>query len=98
MPMVFKICKQFFIGLFIFSGNYLFGQTPQKEHTTNEKPNFVLILVDDAALQDFGVYGGEASTPNIDKLAHRGTMFTNYHSSLMCAPARAMLLTVVIVI
>lgn len=93
MPMVFKICKQFFIGLFIFSGNYLFGQTPQKANTTNEKPNFVLILVDDAALQDFGVYGGEASTPNIDKLAHRGTMFTNYHSSLMCAPARAMLLT-----
>jgi len=58
-----------------------------------EKPNFVLILVDDAALQDFGVYGGEAYTPNIDKLAHQGTMFTNYHSSLMCAPARAMLLT-----
>lgn len=56
-------------------------------------PNFVLILVDDAALQDFGVYGGEAYTPNIDQLAHQGTMFTNYHSSLMCAPARAMLLT-----
>jgi len=37
--------------------------------------------------------GLEAFTPNIDKLAHQGTMFTNYHSSLMCAPARAMLLT-----
>ncbi len=59
----------------------------------NNPPNFILILVDDAALQDFGVYGGEAFTPNIDKLAHQGTMFTNYHSSLMCAPARAMLLT-----
>ena len=58
-----------------------------------ERPNFVLILVDDAALQDFGVYGGEAHTPNIDNLAAQGTMFTNYHSSLMCAPARAMLLT-----
>lgn len=56
-------------------------------------PNFVLILVDDAALQDFGAYGGEAYTPNIDYLASRGTMFTNHHSTLMCAPARAMLLT-----
>lgn len=60
---------------------------------TVKKPNFVLILVDDAALQDFGIYGGEAHTPNIDNLAQQGTMFTNYHSSLMCAPSRAMLLT-----
>jgi len=57
------------------------------------KPNIVLILVDDAALMDFGAYGGEANTPNIDKLAHQGTMFTNYHTSPSCAPSRAMLLT-----
>ena len=67
--------------------------TAQTRGLSYERPNFVLILVDDAALQDFGVYGGEAYTPNIDQLAHQGTMFTNYHSSLMCAPARAMLLT-----
>ena len=56
-------------------------------------PNIVLILVDDAALMDFGCYGGEAHTPNIDALAHGGTMFTHYRSSLMCAPSRSMLLT-----
>ena len=33
------------------------------------RPNFVLILVDDAGLMDFGAYGGEAATPNIDRLA-----------------------------
>jgi len=77
----------------ILFGNSLFSQDLQEKNATIEKPNFVLILVDDAALQDFGVYGGEAYTPNIDNLAHEGTMFTNYHSSLMCAPARAMLLT-----
>jgi arylsulfatase/uncharacterized sulfatase len=85
--------KKLFLGLFIFYGNYLFSQSLQEQNTTTEKPNFVLILIDDAALQDLGVYGGEAYTPNIDELAHQGTMFTNYHSSLMCAPARAMLLT-----
>ena len=56
-------------------------------------PNIVLILVDDAALMDFGCYGGEASTPNIDRLANQGTMFLNHHALLMCAPSRSMLLT-----
>ncbi len=56
-------------------------------------PNIVLILADDVALMDFGIYGGEASTPNIDQLAKKGSMFTNHHASPMCAPSRAMLLT-----
>lgn len=59
----------------------------------NTPPNIVLILVDDAALMDFGCYGGEAATPNIDRLAKGGTMFTNYHTSPMCAPSRSMLMT-----
>ena len=57
------------------------------------KPNVVVLLVDDAALMDFGIYGGEARTPNIDALAGRGAMFTQYRSSPLCAPSRAMLLT-----
>ena len=56
-------------------------------------PNIVLILLDDAGIMDLGIYGGEASTPHIDALAQRGMMFTNYHSSPVCAPSRAMLLT-----
>lgn len=36
------------------------------------RPNIVVILVDDAALMDFGVYGGEARTPNMDALAASG--------------------------
>jgi arylsulfatase/uncharacterized sulfatase len=76
--------------LFLFSillGNVIYSQDSET------KPNIVLILVDDSALMDFGAYGGEANTPNIDKLAHQGTMFTNYHTSPSCAPSRAMLLT-----
>ncbi len=57
------------------------------------KPNFVVILVDDAALMDFGVTGGEARTPNIDALAARGALFTQYRTSPLCSPSRAMLLT-----
>jgi arylsulfatase A-like enzyme len=57
------------------------------------RPNIVMILVDDAALMDFGAFGGEARTPNIDRLAAAGAMMTNYHSSPLCSPSRAMLLT-----
>jgi arylsulfatase A-like enzyme len=57
------------------------------------RPNVVILLVDDAAFMDFGAYGGEARTPNIDALAARGVMFTRYRTSPLCSPSRAMLLT-----
>jgi len=58
-----------------------------------EQPNFVVILVDDAGLMDFSSFGGEAQTPNIDALSEAGMSFSNYRTSPMCAPTRAMLLT-----
>ncbi|MEQ8557508.1 MAG: arylsulfatase [Henriciella sp.] len=60
---------------------------------TAGKPNFVILLIDDAAFMDLGIYGGEAATPNIDALARQGMMFTRYYTSPLCAPSRAMLLT-----
>ncbi len=57
------------------------------------RPNFVILLIDDAAFMDLGVYGGEARTPNIDALASGGAMFTRYYTSPLCSPSRAMLLT-----
>lgn len=61
--------------------------------TPDKRPNVVIILADDAALMDFGAYGGEARTPNIDALAGRGALFTHYRASPLCSPSRAMLLT-----
>ena len=57
------------------------------------RPNVVVILVDDAGLTDFAPFGGEAQMPNIQTLADRGSKFSNYHTSPLCAPSRAMLLT-----
>lgn len=65
----------------------------QSGGSTNTKPNIVIFLVDDSGLMDLGAFGGEARTPNIDQLAGGGMMFTNFHSSPVCAPSRAMLLT-----
>lgn len=65
----------------------------QEAPAVARRPNIILVLVDDAAFMDFGVYGGEARTPNIDRLAASGAMMTNYHTSPLCSPSRAMLLT-----
>ena len=56
-------------------------------------PNFLLIVADDLAFTDLGAFGGEISTPTLDRLAYEGIRFTNFHTSASCAPTRAMLLT-----
>jgi arylsulfatase A-like enzyme len=76
------------MGLLV-SGSLAFTQP----NPSTDPPNIVLILVDDAGLMDFGAFGGEAKTPNIDRLAQQGMMFTNLHASPTCAPSRAMLMT-----
>lgn len=58
-----------------------------------ERPNIVVLLADDVGFSDFGAYGSEIRTPNIDALAAAGMQFTNFHVSPNCAPTRAMLLT-----
>ncbi|MFT7306148.1 MAG: arylsulfatase A-like enzyme [Candidatus Azotimanducaceae bacterium] len=56
-------------------------------------PNIVLLLADDLGFSDLGAFGSEVSTPNIDLLAGRGVMFSNYHTAASCAPTRAMLMS-----
>ena len=58
------------------------------------KPNIVLILLDDSGWTDFGCYGSDIETPNIDQLANEGMRFTDCHSAAPnCSPARVGLLT-----
>jgi len=59
------------------------------------KPNIIYILADDAGYGDFGVYGQkEIKTPNIDRMADEGIVFTqHYAGSTVGAPSRCSLLT-----
>ncbi|HWX23130.1 MAG TPA: arylsulfatase [Candidatus Binatia bacterium] len=57
------------------------------------RPNIVVILVDDMGYSDIGCYGGEITTPNLDKLARGGVRFTQFHNTARCCPTRASLLT-----
>ncbi|QZT38337.1 arylsulfatase [Halosquirtibacter xylanolyticus] len=59
----------------------------------NNRPNFLVIVVDDMGYSDLGCFGSEIRTPNIDKLAAVGVINTNFHTSALCAPSRSMLLS-----
>ncbi len=56
-------------------------------------PNVVVILFDDTGFSHFGCYGSTIDTPNIDKLAKGGLRYTNFHTTALCSPTRAALLT-----
>jgi len=60
---------------------------------SHARPNIVIIIGDDIGYSDFGCYGGEIRTPNIDKIAANGVRFTQFHTESMCAPTRVALLT-----
>jgi len=60
---------------------------------TDDRPNVVLILVDDLGFSDIAAYGSEVATPNLDRLAERGMTFTQFHNTSKCFPTRASLLT-----
>jgi len=56
-----------------------------------ERPNIVLFLLDDVGYSDYGCYGSEIATPNIDRLAREGLQFTHFYNNAVCVPTRASL-------
>ena len=56
-------------------------------------PNIILIMVDDMGWSDIGCYGSEIETPNIDRLAAEGMLFTQFYNNAKCTTTRASLLT-----
>ena len=74
-------------------------QGPQAPATGERPPNIIFILADDLGYNDIstfggGVAGGRVKTPNIDRLAGRGAVFSQaYSGTATCAPSRAMLMT-----
>jgi arylsulfatase A-like enzyme len=60
-----------------------------------EKPNIIFIMVDDLGYGDLGCYGQEKiKTPNLDKMAKEGLLFTDFYAgNAVCAPSRCSLVT-----
>ncbi len=65
----------------------------KKRGSQEDRPNIILILVDDMGWSDVGAYGGEIETPHIDHLAENGVRFTQFYNTSKCFPSRACLLT-----
>lgn len=67
----------------------------QASEEKQKKPNIIYILADDLGYGDLGCYGqAKFKTPNIDRLAAEGKLFTNFYAgSTVCAPSRSVLMT-----
>lgn len=61
--------------------------------TSENKPNFLVIIGDDFGYSDIGSFGSEISTPNLEALANDGKILMDYHTAPTCSPARVSLLT-----
>jgi arylsulfatase A-like enzyme len=67
----------------------------QSAFAAGRKPNVILIVADDLGYADVGVYGAQGfTTPNLDRLAHEGIRFTDFHvAQAVCSASRASLMT-----
>lgn len=81
-----NLFKSFFKLSLMVSFTLVYGQ---------EKPNIVLIMLDDVSPDMYCAYGqpNAAQTPNVDKLAERGVMFKTCYASAMCGPSRVEIMT-----
>jgi len=85
----------------ILAGVTVMASAPQESQAKSlpggEKPNIVLIFMDNFGYGELGCYGGGitrgAPTPQIDELARQGTRFTNFNVEVQCTPSRAALMT-----
>lgn len=69
----------------------LAGLTPAQAE--EKRPNFLVIVADDLGYSDLGAFGGEISTPNLDRLALGGIRLAGFHTAPTCSPTRSMLLS-----
>ena len=65
---------------------------------TNQRPNIVMLMTDDTGWNDFGAYSGGGATlghptPNIDKMAKEGAVFTSWYGQASCTAGRASFIT-----
>jgi arylsulfatase A-like enzyme len=56
-------------------------------------PNVLVILIDDVGYGAWSTFGGQIPTPNLDRLAKMGLRYTQFHTTELCSPTRAALLT-----
>ena len=69
------------------------GAFPKRVTAPAGAPNILLVLTDDVGFGASSTFGGPVPTPNLDRLAARGLRYNQFHTTAMCSPTRAALLT-----
>ena len=68
-------------------------QFPQPVKAPAGAPNVVLILLDDSGFGQYSTFGGGIPAPTLDKLAAEGLKYNRFHTTALCSPTRAALIT-----
>jgi Sulfatase len=71
----------------------IYKKRVEPKHLADGAPNILIILMDDLGPATPSTYGGEINTPTLDRIAKMGVSFNRFHSTAMCSPTRAALLT-----
>jgi arylsulfatase A-like enzyme len=66
---------------------------PDPPQPPADAPNVMLVVVDDVGFAQFGCFGSDIATPTFDTLADGGLRYSNFHTTALCSPTRACLLT-----
>jgi len=66
---------------------------PPRVVPPEQAPNVLLIMTDDQGFGAPSTFGGVVPTPNMDRIANAGLRYTNFHSTSLCSPTRAALIT-----
>jgi len=65
----------------------------QPRHLPEHAPNILIVMLDDAGFGQAGTFGGEIETPTLSRLASEGISYNAFHTTAMCSPTRAALMT-----
>jgi arylsulfatase len=69
------------------------AQFPKMTMAPKGAPNIVIILIDDAGFGQFSTFGGGIPSPTMDRLAAEGLRYNRFHTTALCSPTRAALIT-----
>ena len=71
----------------------IYSPLPPVNHLPKDAPNILVVLIDDVGPAQTDTYGGEIHTPTLSKIANEGISYNRFHTTAMCSPTRAALLT-----
>jgi arylsulfatase A-like enzyme len=66
---------------------------PERVRARPGSPNVMIVILDDVGFAQLGSFGSDIDTPSLDRLAGEGLRFTNFHTTALCSPTRACVLT-----